>query len=483
MQAGARGGVSIVASMSAAARAIRWPDIGTASLIAVVALASGAFAVQMPQLAVTMVFLVLLVAVRMQSRTAGVVALWGVWLLAPAFRRILDLTGTAPAVDPLSVLPFVGTAVLAAMELHENGLDRRARVVVALAGLGLLFGVPSGIVADPAAASFAAIAYGAALAAFVLGWGDEVRSSATSNLERALVAVLPPLAFYGIAQYFFPLFPWDANWVEAGELGSIGAPQEDRIRVFATLNAPFTFAMVLALGLVLGLGKQRNRADFVAVLPLVVALALTFVRSAWLALIVGLLVYLGSARGRGAGRIVAVVAVSVGALVVIGGSNPTTKAFTERVTSLGDPESDVSAQDRLEITNRLVPEAIQHPLGAGTGQTGLSSRFDESAESNLVDVDDGYLSVLYQSGPVGLLLVLTAMVASVAAAVQALGRAPPEQRSRRAALVAAIVMLLVAEASADVLFGVTGAVFWYLCGISVAAASRERQVRAARAAS
>jgi putative inorganic carbon (hco3(-)) transporter len=469
--------------MSAAARAIGRPDIAGAPVVLALALATGAAAVRSPQLAVAISLLVLLFAVRAQSRTGGLIVLWSYWLLTPAIRRLLELMGSAPAADPLSLMPFVATGILALMELQANRLDRRARTIVVLAVAGVLIGVPAGMLADPASASFAAIAYCAGISAFALGWGDEVRSPRRSTLEQVLAAALPLLALYGIAQYFLPLTAWDSNWVEAGELGSLGAPQEDHIRIFATLNAPFTFAVVLGLGIIFVLGRGRRGLDnTLTVLLLTVALALTFVRSAWLALAMGLIVYVASARGRGAGRTVAVVTLCLAGLVVAGGSNPTTKAFTERLTSLGDPESDVSAQDRLEITNRLLPAAVNQPLGAGMGQTGLSSRLDESTETDLVDVDDGYLSLLYQSGPLGFLLVLIAMIAGVVAAVQALGRAPPDERLRRSALLAALVMLLVAEASADALFGVTGAIFWYLCGLSVAAASREREFRAERAA-
>jgi putative inorganic carbon (hco3(-)) transporter len=463
--------------MSATARAIARSEVASAPLAAALALLTGAIAVRSPQLAATLVILVLLVALRGQSRTAGLFGLWLCWLLVPMIRRVIELSTPAPAADPLSLLPFVATACFALMELYSNRLDRRARWILALGGLGILFGVPAGVLADPASAAFAVTAYLAGLSAFVLGWGDEAAWGSSSTLERVLAATLPALAAYGIAQYFFPLTAWDSLWVSVGELGSIGAPQEDHIRVFSTLNSPFTFAIVLVTGILLGVWTHRRfGAALLTILPLVVALALTFVRSAWLALVVGLIVYAATARGRAAGRIVAIIAVCLVGLVVVGGSNPTTRAFTQRVTSLGDPNSDVSAQDRLEITNRLVPTAVSQPLGAGAGQTGLSLQLDESTESDLVDVDDGYLSLLYQSGPFGLLLVLAAMIAGVVAAVQALGRAAARDRPRRAALLATIVMLLVAEASADVLFGIAGAIFWYLCGLSVAAASREREL-------
>lgn len=463
--------------MSAAIRAITRPGIASGPLVAALALLTGAMAVRSTQLAVAFVLLVLLAAVRAQSRTGGMVVLWVYWLLVPVIRRMLELAVSAPAADPLSLLPFVATAGLALVELDANRLDRRGRTILALAASGILLGVPIGLTADPASAGFAAVAYLAGLSAFVLGWGDDARSSSDSSLEKVLSSGLPVLALYGIAQYLIPLTSWDAKWAEGGALNSLGSPQEGHIRIFSTLNSPFTFAIVLVTGILLGIAvKRRSGGTFLWLLPLVVALGLTFVRSAWLALVVGILVYAASVRGREAGRIVAVIAICLAGLVVVGGSNSTTKAFTERLTSLGDPGSDTSAKDRLETTNRLLPAAVSQPLGAGVGQTGLSSRLGETTESDLVDVDDGYLSLLYQSGPFGFLMILAAMIAGVVAAVRALGRAAVADRRRRAAILAAIVALLVAEASADVLFGISGAIFWYLCGLSAAAASPERAV-------
>ena len=441
----------------------------------VLALLVGALAVRSPQVSVTLALLVLLLAVRTWSRTAGLMTLWTYWLLAPLVRRMLDLTVAAPGADPLSLLPFLGTGMLALMELRENRLDRRARLILAVASIGIMLGVPAGLAADPAAASFAAVAYGAGVSAFVLGWGDGVRPEG-STLYRTLAAALVPLALYAIAQYFFPLASWDANWVDSGELSSLGAPQEGYIRVFSTLNSPFTFAIVLATGILLGLGVRRRLGpSFLMTLPLVVALSLTFVRSAWLALVVGLLVFAVVARGRAAGRMVVVVVVCLVALVVVGDSNPTTQAFTQRVTSLGSPDEDVSAQKRLETTQRLLPASISQPLGAGLGQAGLAVRLERSGDAKPMTVDDGYLSLLYQSGPFGLLLVVGALIASASAAVQALGRGPERDRPAHAALLATLVMLLVALASADVLFGLPGMILWYVCGLAVASASRARR--------
>ncbi len=455
------------------ARTISRSNFASAPLIAFLALIAGAMAVKQTQLAVAGTMLLLLFAIRTESRTAGLTTLWLYWLLIPVLRRVVDLVSSAPAADPLSLLPFVCTGLLAVMELRENRLSRRGRTILAVAAGGFLIGVPVGLTVDPAATTFAATAYLACLSAFVIGWGDEVRPGTGSTLERTLLYALVPLAIYGIAQYFVPLTAWDDNWVTSTDLGSIKAPQEGHIRIFSTLNSPFTFAIVLAIGIVFGVSmRKRLGPALLYLVPLILALALTFVRSAWLSLIIGLIVYAAAGRGRAAGKTVAMILVGLVAVVVLGSSNPTTKAFTDRLTSLGDP-NDLSAKERLETTNRLLPESVKQPLGAGIGQAGLASNLSESKESGVVDVDNGYVALIYQVGPLGFLMVVWAMFGCVGAAIRALGRASPPARFHHAAVLGILVMLLVAQASADVLFGFPGAIFWYLCGLSVAAVAGE----------
>jgi hypothetical protein len=451
-------------------------NFGLATLLALIA---GALAVISTQAAVTLVLLVGLIAVRVQSRTSGLMLLWMYWLLAPLIRRTLDLAIAAPGADPISLLPFLGTGLLAFMELRENRLDRRGRGILALAFAGVLVGVPAGFSADPEAASFAVLAYGAGVSAFLIGWGDGLRREEGSTLNRTLAAALIPLSAYAIVQYFFPLASWDAEWVASDALGSLNAPQEGKIRIFSSLNSPFTFAIVLATGFLFGLGLKRrlSKTLVMTIVPLI-ALSLTYMRSVWLGFFVGVLIFAAAARGRTAGRIGATIAICLVGVMVAGNSNPTTRAFTERVMSLGNPEEDVSAQDRLERTNQLLPVALSKPLGAGSGQAGLASeRLGGTTDEFLVNVDNGYLSHLYQSGPFGLLMTLVALIASLAAAVRGLGLATDADRRARAALLATLVMLLVTLAAADVLFGLPGAILWYLCGMAVATRGPEATQR------
>lgn len=450
----------------------RLEDAAIAAGIAAIAVLGGAFAVRSLQAAAALALLVLLLAVYSHSRRFGLIGLWSVWLLSPLLRRVLALAGDTPLADPLALLPFVATGMLAVLELRRSTLSREARTTLGLATLGFLIGAPMGMLADPLAFGFGITAYLAAVSAFALGWGDG-REGGRLTLVEVLAYGLPLLAVYGILQYFLPLTDWDSTWVESVDLGSIGSPQEGHVRIFSTLNSPGTFGLVLAVGIVLGFGlRRRGAVGLLSTITLIVALALTFVRSAWLALTLGALVFAAAARGRGAGRLVGIIAICLVGLIVVGGSNPTTRAFTQRVTSLGDLEKDESAQARFAFTSQLLPTAVGQPLGAGVGQAGLSVRLDEGSSEgeSLMTTDNGYLALLYQVGLLGFLLVALAMAMSVRAAIRALAdsAAGSARRQMNAAILAGLVTLLVAQAAGDMLYGISGAIFWYLAGAAFA---------------
>jgi putative inorganic carbon (hco3(-)) transporter len=445
-------------------------NAATAAAIAALAAICGALAVKSVQAATAIAILVLLLAVYGQSRRAGLYGLWAIWLLSPMLRRLLALVEGTPSADPLALLPFLATGLLALIEMRQSMLSREARITLELACAGFLIGAPMGLVADPQACAFALVAYLAGLAAFVLGWGDG--REGRLNLVKALTFLLPPLAVYGVFQYFFPLTSWDTNWLETVHLQSIGSPQEDHIRIFSTLNSPGTFALVAAVGILLFLGVRRSASLSIPITALLVmALALTFVRSAWLALALGVIIFVSASRSKSAGRIVGVIAIGLIGLVLVGGSNPTTSAFTERLTSLGDVGKDESAQQRLSSSSKLLPEAVSKPIGAGVGQAGLAVTLGggETDGSGIQTIDNGYLALIYQCGLIGGLLIFAAIARSVMAATKAIGSEQRRiSRAAAASVLAGIVALLLGLAATDILYGITGAFFWYLAGVAYA---------------
>ena len=445
-------------------------ELTTAAVVGGIALIAGALAVKSLQAGTAFAVLVLLVAVHGQSRRAGMFGLWTIWLLTPGLRRLLALAGGTPTADPLSLLPFVATAILALIEMRRTSMSREAQTTVGFAALGFMIGAPMGLKADPVTFAYSAMAYLSGVGALVLGWVD-ARERGRPTLIQVLVTVLPLVAVYGIFQYFFPLTSWDLNWIETVKLASIGSPQAGHIRIFATLNSPGTFALVLAVAIILGLGlRRRPLVSLASNLAMVLALALTFVRSSWLALALGAIVFSASTRGRSAKRLVIFIVIFIVLIFGVGGSNPTTRAFTERITTLGQLGSDESAQVRLGLAQEI-PAAVSQPLGSGLGTAGQSQKLSESGGGGEAKVatDNGYLALLTELGLVGLVLVVLAMARGVRAALRMAGTGGLAERQARSAVLAALVALILANAGGDILYGVTGAIFWYLAGIALAA--------------
>jgi putative inorganic carbon (hco3(-)) transporter len=419
------------------------------------------------QLSVTVVLVLALVAIYLQSRTAGVVALWTLWLFTPMLRRVFGLLEDLPEFDSLALVPFLGTGVIAALEIERLNFSRRAKALIGVGASGFLLGVPFGLV-TPNALAFAAGAYFAALAAFAIGYGERRRGSCDPALGIALSYALPIIAIYGIFQYFFPLTSWDLNWIESVSFGSIGAPEEGHIRIFATLNSPATLGAVLAFGILFLMFSERlGPFRPLAIGLLVFALSLTFVRSVWLAFAVALLVYLVAARGAHPTRMVTVIAVFIVAGIGAASANATAGAFVDRMTSLGQLGEDRSAQARLGTTSEIGPTVIRQPFGEGIGQAGLASRLAGAEKGSVeLDLDNGYLALALQLGLLGLLLV----VAALGWAVGLAARATRFTRDTKVGALALSIMLfvLVMHMSGDALYGVTGAVFWYITGFVVA---------------
>jgi hypothetical protein len=166
LRASGRGGIAVELPRNG--------GLAAAALAAALAMLGGVLAVRSPQAAVALILLVLLVAVYARSRRAGLVCLWTLWLLTPALRRLLALAEGTPGADPLSLLPFLATGVLALLELRRSSMTKEARLTLAIGALGFLVGVPMGLQADPLAFGFGLVSYLAGLSAFALGWGDGV---------------------------------------------------------------------------------------------------------------------------------------------------------------------------------------------------------------------------------------------------------------------------------------------------------------------
>jgi hypothetical protein len=400
----------------------------------------------------------------------GIAALWLTWLLIPGVRRVLDTVLVTGEYDPLSIVPFAATAAVAGLELLARPLPSRPERIMLLALSGLAVGIAAGV-AHPTALTFALLAYGAGILAFAIGYREGTRAHGADTASRALLALLAPLALYAIAQYLLPLSVWDEQWVRESDLTSIAAPGDvGHVRVFSTLNSPATFGGVLAVGLVVAMARDRLSPGVAAAIACaLVALALTYVRMALPALAAGLLVYAAASRWRAAPRLAAFALIVVVATLALGASTRVGGVVIERVSTLGSLSADQSANERQQTFGEALPEALLAPLGHGIGSAGEPSKLAQPEQAFKAAVDNGYLGLLYQVGPVGFALVLMAIGGAVASLVRSQPRTEA-LRKRRQLNLAVVTTLLVLAAATDVFYGILGVLLWFYLGHGLAVA-------------
>jgi hypothetical protein len=429
------------------------------------------------QVATAFTLVALVIALHQYNRQWGIIAVFAFWFIAPGLRRVLGLMTGYLDSDPLSLAPFLATSAVAGLELLRFHVPTVIRRVLLAVGGGFALGLPVGLVSGPSSGIYAFIAYLAAVSAAVLGVGERT-SARESTLRRVLLYGVPPVAAYAVYQHVVGLPLWDKEWVEASQFGSIGISEGEPIRSFATLNSPGTLASLLGLSLLMFLTVHRMRLLTAAALVTVcVAISFTFVRSAWLALIVAGLAHVIASRGASARVVFGTAAVIVVAAVALSPVSPTAHQVVQRFQTVKNLGADTSANERQATFSDTLPIAARAPIGHGLGTAGEATKL--KGDSLLRAPDNGYLALMYQVGPVGFLIVVAALgYILVAAWNGARDRAPGQDL--RLALFALFVYLLVTLAAGDEFYGSHGIILWFIAGQVMAYDFRRRAQAAER---
>jgi O-Antigen ligase len=174
------------------------------------------------------------------------------------------------------------------------------------------------------------------------------------------------------------------------------------LRSFSTFSDPFQFGFFLMLVLLVGLAlaledprRTRNRLFLFAVPLLVLGLASSVVRGAWLGLAAGLL-YLGWRRHR---RLLLIIPVALVALLYLPGS---LSSAALSGTSLAERGSGWQANTQ---------QIVAHPLGAGIGATGAAAAKVAALQGGgtTYQPDNYYFKTVYELGLLGLWLLVVAL--------------------------------------------------------------------------
>jgi putative inorganic carbon (hco3(-)) transporter len=426
------------------------------------------------QAAFAFVLVMGIVALYEHDRALGVAAMFSFWLIAPFLRRVVALLTGPVDNDPLSLAPYVAVGAIAALEFARVHVPRSIRTVVILAAAGFAIGLPLGFTAGPGSAAFAFGAYVAGVTAAVLAF-REGPLARDSTLRRVLLYAMPVIAVYAICQRYLPRTPWDDQWLQTVDFLSIGSGSNDKLRVFGTVNSPGTLGGLLGLALLCYLTVTRHRMWAIGgAAIIVIALSLTSVRSSWYALIAAGLAHVVASRGQSARLILGSVGVVVAAAIALSPVNSAAKETVHRFETIAHLSSDRSATDRKTTFRTLFPKAVRAPLGHGLGSAGESTKLN--GQSDLRAPDNGYLSLMYQVGPVGFTLVMIALgIVFLAAWNGARERAPGQDM--RLLLFAMLVYILMLTTSGDAFYGVTGAILWFIGGQVLANSWRSRSAR------
>ncbi|MDQ6949061.1 MAG: O-antigen ligase family protein [Actinomycetota bacterium] len=393
-------------------------------------------------------------------------------LVARPQRGILLLAGLLPFHSLLLVAGFPAwadrwkeglvLAVLAATFVAPSGARGVRRPLPgwapAMAGLfavsvfsGLLVGGLQAVVGLKIAFFFVLVA--------VIVWRCPLDATERDHLVTILMVCGVVTALYGIAQQV----------LGPARLNQLGYAYNDTIRTtggflrsFSTFNQPFGLGFFLMVVLLVGVphalgqpGRLRSRLFLLSVPILVVALALTFVRGAWLGLAAGL-AYLGFTRFR-----VVLLAIPITAVALL---------FLPSDVSLAALGS-ASGIERVNTWNESVNRIVANPLGVGVGSSGSASEkvAELQGRGAIYQPDNYYVKTVYELGVLGLWMLLLLLAAAFMATRADSRRLAPNDAILSTSVSALVLAVAVASLVATYfeIFPMD-AYFWLLLGVVAA---------------
>jgi hypothetical protein len=415
---------------------------------------------------------------------------WCFWFVIPGLRRLAEYQGGGwDPQDPISLAPFMVTGIATLTVVRRMPELRRAGLVPWVLAIGcILYGFFVGVLrSGPLAATHSLVAWMIPLL-FGLAVALEWRKYPALAMHTTRIFVLAGLVLsaYAIVQFVNPPI-WDRLWVTGSGMTSVGYPEPFRLRVFSLMNGPLLFSVMLCAAVLLSL-SARGALRMAAMLACVVALLLTFVRSAWLITILAGAVYLYALPMRFVRRTVLTIAAmvvliwGVGQLLPRDISDSVITAIQLRARSLGNLHQDLSYAQRTGFMDQISGVVLEDPLGHGLGSTGVSSTLGDPP-TGIKDFDSGIFAVLYSLG-----WFAGAALLSIAAYVTVRcmrRREPANDRTAKAAR-AIVVGMLVLNIGGNVFEGFAALVFWGFAGLVLAshqwqAAQALRPTRSVRA--
>jgi putative inorganic carbon (hco3(-)) transporter len=325
-------------------------------------------------------------------------------------RRVLDWSqGSFNPFSPIVLLPLIATGLLLLpFSTRFRFLHSTPKQIFILFALAIGYGTVVGFARNGAAAVYAASEYLSPIAIMGFTATAPVDDWTADRWIKSAAWLALAACLYGWYQYL-TIPPWDAFWVErVGFVGYLGKLAPTEMTVFSTFAERGPCASFLALIAIPMIVSRRWRLllGWPEALLILSTIVLTFVRSALILVVAGVLIHPIMNRGKSALSIVVLLAVIAVAGALGLNRMPNSARISGRLSTLGNMQEDGSYQGRVAIANYGTKLAISNPAGFGIGSSGLAGRLNSgSVESNAVIGDNGYLEVLTSLGlPGGLCL-------------------------------------------------------------------------------
>lgn len=327
------------------------------------------------------------------------------WMFAPFVRRLADWQSGHSTVSPIIATPLV-VSMLAFLLVPMRWPRSQGPVLysfllyIVVILWGAAISIPSGEILPLIYALLTWIAP-VGLALLILSRQDRLEQM-TETLMQTLVWGSAVMAVYGIFQ-FVVMPPWDRDWVISSGINSMGAPLPFVIRVFSTANISGILAIILMAAL-LDILSRPSLARMLAAAVILPVLGLTLVRSAWGALVLGMLISLAVGHARIKFRVGLIAGAMLLIAVPVFMQTTIFEKVAERAQSIFDLESDTSFQARSELIDRLLEDIPGLATGHGIASAKLASKLSADDQAG-VALDNGFLDLIYTFGVMGLVAV------------------------------------------------------------------------------
>lgn len=414
--------------------------------------------------------------------------IFATWAIAPELRRLLDWRVGFERISIVSVLPVLALALPVVPLLYGGRLRRVAFPLLALAWIwvgafvySLAIAIPTGN-ALPGIYAFARFVLPMTFGLWVATHDELPLLAMWDRLANILLWLAAGASVYGVYQ-FVALPPWDLQWMLNVHLPSIGPAAPYQFRIFGPLNSPGPFGDFLIFALLFNLPRLRQPRPLVIAQVAVVigALALSLVRSDWIALAVGSLCYVWLSPYRLRNIAVISTVATIGAVLIFNasmllGSTEAGNAISSRFNTFNDLNADDSYNVRLQYFGEALQSAAQNPLGEGLGVIGIAGRLGSGG--TIYVFDNGYIARFTEMGYFGTACYLIALITALVMAYvrwRAFKRAELHDEAMLAAAVVAIqVALIVLDLSDDHHTGYAGMFFWLSLALIYGAAPPTR---------